>query len=73
MSDYLVPSLERNSIVSDRTMKSSMFRESKLTSFRLALTGITGVKVFYTENETQAVRGLSNHKEMYGEEPEKQR
>jgi hypothetical protein len=48
-----------------------MSRESKLTSFHLALTGITGVKVCCTENETQAVGGLSNYEEMYGEELEK--
>jgi hypothetical protein len=49
-----------------------MSRELKLTSFRLALTGIAGVKVCCTENKTQAVGGLSNHEEMYGKELEKQ-
>jgi hypothetical protein len=53
-------------------MKSSTSRESKLTSSHLVLTGIAGIKVCCAENETQAVGGLSDHKEMYGEELEKQ-
>jgi hypothetical protein len=60
------------SIVSNRTMKSSMSRESKLTLFYLVLMGIAGVKVCCAENETQAVGGLSNHEEMYGKELEEQ-
>jgi len=61
-----------HSIVSNRTMKSLMSRESKLTSFHSALMGIAGVKVHCAENETQAVGGLSNHKEIYGKELKEQ-
>jgi len=56
------------SVVSNRTMKSLMSRESKLTLFHSVLMGIASVKVCCAENETQAVGDLSNHKEMYGKE-----
>jgi hypothetical protein len=64
-----LPSAAR-SVVSDRTTKSSTSRETNLTSSCLALSGIAGVKVRHAENETQAVGGLSDHEEMYGEELE---
>jgi len=51
-------------------MKSSTSRESKLTSLHSVLTDIAGVKVHCAKNETQAVGGLSNYKEMYSEELE---
>jgi hypothetical protein len=67
-----LPSAAR-SVVSDRTTKSSTSRESYLTSSRSVLTGIACVKVRCAENETQAVGGLSDHEEMYGEELEERR
>ena len=68
-SIWSLPSVA-HSIVSDRTIKSSTSRESKLTLFCLVLRGITSVKVHYAEIETQAVGGLSNYEEIYGKELE---
>ena len=67
-----LPSAVR-SVVSDRTSKSSKSKGSNLTSSCSALTGITSIKVRRAENETQAVGGLSDHKEMDGEELEEWR
>jgi hypothetical protein len=64
---WSLPSAKR-SVISDRIIKSSTSRESKLTSLHLVLIGITSVKVHCVKNETQAVGGLSNYKKMYGEE-----